>query len=188
MLDQAVSNELPTDDGNWYVLRSKSGKEPQLAGHAMDRGFTIYYPKLTVNPVNPRSRKTQPYFPGYMFVHADIKLVGMTAFTWMPYSLGLVSFGGEAARVPDAVIHGLRRQIEAINETHKDEFKGLRPGDAVEVLHGPLRGYKGIFEAGLSGRDRVKVLLTVLHENFVSVEMSVSDLVRDAQLPEPVRI
>lgn len=164
---------------SWYALRSKSGKEPQLAGYAMDRGYSIFYPKLSVNPVNPRARRTQPYFPGYMFVQTNIERTGMGPFAWMPYSMGLVCFGGEAAKVPDAVVNELRRRVLALNEFQKDEFKGLKTGDPVEVLQGPLRGYKGIFETGLSGRDRARILLTVLHDTFMSVEMDISDLGRN---------
>jgi transcriptional antiterminator RfaH len=38
-----------------------------------------------VRPVNPRARKTRPYFPGYLFVQADLAAVGLVEFRWMPH-------------------------------------------------------------------------------------------------------
>ena len=37
--------------------------------------YEVFYPCLRIHPVNPRSRKIVPYFPGYLFVEADLELV-----------------------------------------------------------------------------------------------------------------
>ncbi|HEB63956.1 MAG TPA: hypothetical protein ENJ02_00220, partial [Chloroflexi bacterium] len=61
---------------NWYVLRSKARKEDAVYAQALQRGLEVFYPRLRVNPVNPRARKVRPYFPGYMFVRVDLEAVG----------------------------------------------------------------------------------------------------------------
>ncbi len=147
-----------------------------MAGYAADKGLDIFYPRLRVNPVNPRASKIKPFFPGYMFVHADIEAQGMGAFMWMPHSLGLVCFGGLPGKVPDSVINGLRQMVDASQTVDDVSFKGLKRGDRVRVVSGPLSGYEGIFEVGLSGGDRVKVLLTLLHDNFKTVELNVTQV------------
>ena len=75
----------------WYALRSKPRKEEALWGQLLARGFETFYPRLRINPVNPRARKLAPYFPGYMFVYADLEEVGPSTFNYMPFSLGLGS-------------------------------------------------------------------------------------------------
>ncbi len=56
----------------WYVMRSKPNKETFLTGQLELHHIEFYYPQLKVHPVNPRCRKIQPYFPGYLFIQANI--------------------------------------------------------------------------------------------------------------------
>ena len=66
--------------------------------------------------------------------------------------------GAIPAKVPDAVIAETRsREREGVIEL----LPKLRPGDRVRVLRGPFRDQRGIY-AGMSGRDRVAVLLRLL--------------------------
>ena len=64
--------------------------------------------------LNPRSRTTRPYFPGYLFVRVKLAEVGQTAFSWMPYSQGLVSFDDTPAEVPDALVQAIRKRVDEV--------------------------------------------------------------------------
>ena len=147
---------------SWYALRSKPRKEDVVWRQVLSRGFETYYPRLRVQPVNPRSRKIKPYFPGYLFVHIDLEETGLSAFKWMPHTLGLVSFGGEPAVVPENLIFDIRKRIERINKEGGEVLEGLKPGDEVRVIDGPFRGYEAIFDYKLPGNVRVKILLELL--------------------------
>jgi len=156
----------------WYALRSKSRKEDIVWQQVLARGIESYYPRLRVNPVNPRARKTKPYFPGYLFVRVDLEESGISAFKWMPHTLGLVSFGGEPAYVPDNFINAIKRRIQEISEAGGEEFVGLKPGDKVWIHEGPFAGYQAIFDARLPGKERVRVLLQLLSDQrIVPVEL-----------------
>lgn len=146
----------------WYALRSKPRKEEAAWRQAQNQGFEVFYPRLRVNPVNPRARKLRPYFPGYLFVQADLDVVGLSAFQWMPHTLGLVSFGGQPAEVPDSLLVAIRRRVEEINAAGGEIFDGLKAGDHVQIQHGPFQGYEGIFDERLPGTARVRVLLELL--------------------------
>lgn len=146
----------------WYALRSKPRKEDAIWRQLRSDGFDVFYPRLKVNPVNPRSRKIKPYFPGYMFVLVDLEETGVSRFQWMPHTLGLVSFGGEPAHVPDNLIVELRRRVLEISEAGGELFDGLKPGDSVRISSGPFEGYEAIFDARLPGSERVRVLLELL--------------------------
>ena len=107
----------------WYALRSKPRKEDVVWRQVHVRGYETFFPRLRVNPVNPRARKYKPYFPGYIFVRADLEDVGLSVFKWMPHTLGLVSFGGEPAIVPDNLIPAIRSRIDEINATGGEIFE-----------------------------------------------------------------
>ena len=89
---------------SWYALRSKPRKEEVLWRQLLAREIEVFFPRIRVHPVNPRSRKLRPYFPGYMFVQVDIEAVGASKFNWMPFAIGLVSFDGEPAVVVAGVV------------------------------------------------------------------------------------
>ncbi len=70
---------------SWYAIRSKPRKEEPLWGQLLAGEIETFYPRLRVRPINPRSRKVVPYFPGYMFVNADLEDVGASTFNYMPF-------------------------------------------------------------------------------------------------------
>ena len=78
----------------WYVMQSKPQKEKLLYEQLRSREIETFYPSIRTKPVNPRARKYKSYFPGYMFVHVDLDLVGISALQWVPGAVGLVNFGG----------------------------------------------------------------------------------------------
>lgn len=148
----------------WYALRSKPRKEEVVWRQVHTAGIEVFYPRLRVQPVNPRSRKQRPYFPGYMFVQVDIDEVGMSTFRWMPHTLGLVSFGDEPATVPEHLIYAIMKRVEAIAEAGGELFDGLKPGDKVLISEGPFAGYEAIFDVRIAGSERVRVLLQLLND------------------------
>jgi transcriptional antiterminator RfaH len=164
---------------NWYALRSKPRKEEVVWKQVRTQGYEAYFPRLRVNPVNPRSRKLRPYFPGYLFVNADLEEVGVSVFQWMPHSIGLVSFGGEPAAVPENLILTLRKRVEEISAAGGEVFDGLHPGDVVRISDGPFRGYEAIFDTRLPGSQRVRVLLELLgSQRRVPMELSAGQIQR----------
>lgn len=146
----------------WFALRCKPRKEEVVWQQVKSRGFETYFPRLKVNPVNPRSKKLKPYFPGYLFVQVDLDQVGKSYFQWMPHTLGLVNFGGEPASVPDNLIHAIRARVEKINQAGGEVFEGLQTGDPIVINTGPFSGYEAIFDGRLPGSVRVRVLLEFL--------------------------
>lgn len=167
----------------WYALRSKPRKEDVVWKQVQDRGFEAFYPRLRVNPVNPRSRKIKPYFPGYLFVRADIESVGLSTFQWLPHATGLVSFGGEPALVPDHLIHAIQKRVAEIAAAGGEVFDGLHHGDVVQINYGPFNGYEAIFDTRLPGTERVRVLLRFLTDRHVPVELDAAHIQQKRHLP-----
>lgn len=160
----------------WYVLRSKPNKEVTLWGELAARGFECFYPQLRVRPVNPRSRKVRPYFPGYLFLHTDLEEVGLSTFQRMPFSSGLLTFGGTPATVPHSLVQGIGRHVELINAAGAKLIQGLKRGESVIIHGGPFEGYEAIFDVRLPGSERVRVLLKLLQERHMYLELPASQI------------
>lgn len=160
----------------WYALRSKPRKEDVVWKQVRDRGFEAFLPRIRVQPVNPRARKVKPYFPGYLFVRADMDAVGLSTFQWLPHSTGLVSFGGEPAPVPDHLIYAIQKRVAEIAASGGEVFDGLHQGDRVQISHGPFSGYEAIFDTRLPGTERVRVLLQFLSDRHVPVELDAAHI------------
>jgi transcription elongation factor/antiterminator RfaH len=150
------------DTQAWYVLHSKPHKEGELNAYLQSTGIETYYPTVHVNPVNPRARKIRPYFPRYLFVYVKLTEVGLSIFRWAPGATRLVEFGGYPAQVPNEVIRQLKRHLDTVEAAGAFNLNGLRPGDPVRIIDGPLAGYEAIFDLCLSGNERAQVLLEML--------------------------
>jgi len=164
-------------DLHWYALRSKPRKEDTVWEQLNTRSIENFYPRLRVYPVNPRSKKVKPYFPGYIFVRVDLTDMGLSYFRWMPHTLGLVSFGGEPAHVPENLIYELKKRVKEINEAGGEVLDGLKSGDKIRISAGPFSGFEAIFDTSLPGKERVRVLLNLLGQpRQVPVELNVSQI------------
>ncbi len=158
---------------NWYIFQSKTRKEDLLCEQLRIREIETFFPRVYVQPVNPRARKVRPYFPGYVFGRIDLDEVGRSIVDWIPGALGIVNFGGEPATVPDHLVVSLQQHLQTINASNSKPSVKYQPGDLVAIHGGPFSGYEAIFDVQLPGRNRVEVLLKMLQGYQIRVELPV---------------
>jgi transcription antitermination factor NusG len=161
---------------NWYVMRSKPQKEQWLYKQLDALEIETYYPCLYKKSEKLHSHKPRPYFPGYLFINADLELIGTSVLQWIPGSLGLVSFGGEPARVPEGLLQRIRCRIDEMNRVGNEMLENLRTGDEVVIHSGPFAGYDAIFCARLHDSERVQVFLKILQDHAIRIDLSVHQL------------
>ena len=170
------SSDQPAEDQPgltlWYALRSKPNKEAMLERELISRDIEVYFPRLRVNPVNPRSRKWVPYFPGYLFVKVDLTATGINYLNRVPNANKLVMFGDYIPPVSEALLWRIDAKLSAIAEAGGQSFFAIQPGEKVEISHGVFAGYEGIFKERLKGDERVRVLLKMLSDRYVPVEVN----------------
>jgi transcriptional antiterminator RfaH len=157
---------------DWYILHSKPNKEEFVLHQLNLRDINAYYPCVKAEPVNPRSRKIKPYFPGYLFINANIDLVATSTLKWIPGSVGLVSFGNEPASLPDDTLQTIRNHIEQLNKASGNTEEEFVPGEPVQIQSGPFSGYQAIFDSYTTGHERVQVLLQMLHDRKIKVDLA----------------
>jgi hypothetical protein len=67
----------------WYAVQTHPNREFMAEGAlAAIEGIETFLPTLHVKPVNPRSRTERPFFPGYLFVCADLSALGSWSTLW----------------------------------------------------------------------------------------------------------
>ena len=163
---------------HWYALQTKPHKEDFLCKELAVRKIEYYFPYIHVKRVNQRARPYQPLFPGYLFIYVDFKLNQELDFRWVPGSIGLVTFGDEPAYIPDNLINNIREKTDEINLKSVSSSYGYEPGDLLEIVDGPLKGYEAIFDISLSGSERVRVMLKLLRAKQTAVELPVEQVKR----------
>jgi len=190
-----------TMSANWYALHVKPHKErsvcrlldsPERLSALMlsaevAESLSVFFPSVRVKPVNPRSAKVRPFFPGYVFVHADLELVGVSALNRVPGANGLVSFGDTPAIVPPALIVELKQRMVQIEQAGGLVFDDLKPGDPVRIIDGPFAGYEAVFDMRLPDSERVQVLLAFLSDYPQRLKIEQSKIAPVKKPPAPGR-
>ncbi|NLN70200.1 MAG: hypothetical protein GX142_05385 [Chloroflexi bacterium] len=152
---------------SWYVLQSKPNREDFLFSQLHHRQIEVFYPRLRVNPVNPRSRKIKPFFPSYLFVHVDLNSTPLSSLHYIPGVNRVVSFDFMPAVVSDEVINTIKQNVERVNKEPSLSGEQLVKGDPVIISGGPFEGYQAIFDVRLEGSERVRLLIKLLHDQQV---------------------
>ncbi len=155
----------------WSVLQSKTNKEFFLAKQLETMGAEFYLPQLSVCPVNPRSMKTKPYFPGYLFIRVDKDDLNLIKYNRIPGTVGLLYFGDDLAYVSGTIIQEIQTRVPKIAQPGVNNLPGLKKGDPVLVNAGPFADYEGIFNTRISGTERVKVLLNLLQDRQILIDL-----------------
>ena len=162
----------------WYAFHVKQYKERMVHDGLAAKGLEVYYPVIKREPVNPRSRKERPFFPGYLFVQLNLEMAGNNALKWTEGAYGLVEFGGEPAAVPDILIGELQSQISDIEMKGDLNTVKLKSGDQVRIVTGPFDGYEAIFDSHLAANDRIQVMLTFLKAQTKKLQLRSSEIVK----------
>jgi transcription antitermination factor NusG len=145
---------------NWYALNSKPHCEQLVHQALSSRGIATFLP-LWPSPQNSRRpTRAHPFFPGYLFVHADLEVVGLSALQYLQGVRRLVFFGDQPASIPEAAIRSIERRLAEMQIGAVDAGgRPLSQGDRVVIVGGPFRGYEGIFDRRLSADERVRLLI-----------------------------
>ena len=159
------------ESATWYALRCKPNMEFSVWNQLLDREVETFFPTLSVKPVNPRSRKEVPFFPGYLFVQVTLSQFHQKKVIWLKGSLSLVSFDGEPAPISETLISAVRNQVIKLNDRARQTKPKFEPGQRVWVESGEMARFAAIFEKCVNGQERVCVLLEMMRGRQVRVEV-----------------
>lgn len=146
---------------NWYLVRTKRGKERSVRDQLEVILPQVFLPMLRAR-VSRRGRTewgASPLFPCYLFARFDLHERYFDV-RYLPGVAGLVSAGADPIPVPPLVVDQIKRRgVDGIVEAKESS---LKKDDYVCVVEGPFRGYEAIFERYVSSEERVAILLSTV--------------------------
>lgn len=149
---------------HWHLLYTKVHAERQLASHLSHLGYEVYLPTIPVAQARRDRPVDKPFFPGYVFIRYDLQEWGPGRIAYTPGLRSIVTFGDEAAVVPDEDVTRIREQLSKESQWDKSGVP-LRAGDAVEILSESFQGVDAVFDRTLTPNERVRVFLRYLEEH-----------------------
>lgn len=142
----------------WYLLRTKAGKERWVRDQLASSLSAVFLPMLKAR--TPRWGKLAvslaPLFPCYLFARFDLA-ESYFEVRYKPGVSAIVSAGTDPLVVPERIVIELKsRGVDDVIEIRE---KPLGAGERVRIIDGPFRGFDAMFDRYLSGAERVAILL-----------------------------
>jgi transcriptional antiterminator RfaH len=145
----------------WYVVQTKPANEDRVKGNLLNQEIEPFLPLLgTYQYSNGKViDRIKPLFPNYLFARMDLGL----HYYKVKYTRGVSKILGNGEGpipISEKVITTIRERMGEDNLVKlDDEFKD---GDVVEVTSGPFKDLRGVFQKKMSGKGRVKILLSLI--------------------------
>ena len=145
----------------WYVVQTKPANEDRVKGNLLNQEIEPFLPLLGTNQYSNGKviERIKPLFPNYLFARMDLGL----HYYKVKYTRGVSKILGNGEGpipISDKVILTIRDRMGEDNLVKlEDEFKD---GDVVEVTSGPFKDLRGVFQKKMSGKGRVKILLSLI--------------------------
>ncbi len=154
----------------WYVIHTRPRQEERALENLTRQGYKAWMPWLEVEKLRGGriTKVIEPMFSRYLFIQLD-----QVTTNWGPIrsTLGvskLVTFGNQAASISDEFVEMLQRT------PLQDSKHILKQGDEVEIMQGPLKGVKGIFDQH-DGELRAMILIELINQSH-KVQVSMQEL------------
>ena len=161
----------------WYAVRSKPRQEQSAELNLQRQDFDVYLPRIRLRKQS-RGKKQglwttviEPLFPSYLFIRFDPAVDNTAPVRSTRGVLGLVRIGMNLQPVPTELIEYLKAAEDPQENIRADDEWPHQPGDAVEILQGPLMGLKGVYQMQIA-ESRALVLVELLGRyNEVQLEL-----------------
>jgi transcription antitermination factor NusG len=156
----------------WFAVHTRSRHEKIVARQLLRSGVSHWLPLIQIRKRWSDRFVTiqEPLFPGYLFAH-----IIADDFLAVVRCLGVVKIVGSGRRPHPVDPYEIERIRKALEGNMKcDPCPYLRLGMEVEVVRGPLRGFRGILV--LKDRNHRLVLSVRLISQSVAVEIGLADV------------
>ena len=139
-------------------MNTKPRNEERAAGNLLAGNIEVLAPKIRFKKYKEGKivYVLEAMFPGYIFV----KFHAVEEYHLIKYTRGvksIINFNGKIIPLQDELIDYIRGNLkEGVATIQKREFQ---KGEKIVIQEGPFKGFSGIFEKELDGRERVAILL-----------------------------
>lgn len=146
----------------WYLVRTKSGKERWVRDQLISHLPEVFLPLLET-----RAHRwgrivmtTSALFSGYLFARFNSQQKYFDV-RYTPGVQGLVCTGQDPVVVPACAVEEIQRRC--VDGLVRIVDKSFDKGDRLLITDGPFRGFEAIFERYLSSADRIAILLSTIN-------------------------
>ncbi len=146
----------------WYVLYTRPNVEYRVANALREREFEVFLPEIVVHEPASKGSKTEPFFPCYMFMKADLHTIAPSSWRWTPGLRGMVTFGERPVTLPEYVIETIKQQLAGWSQRQGKPVQPYQRGELIRITEGPFADMVAIFNGPSTPGKRVQVLLKVL--------------------------
>jgi transcriptional antiterminator RfaH len=154
---------------HWFAIQTQAGSEDVARCQIAALDLETLLPKARrIRVGSDRPSPLKSLFPGYLFARFCPGL-SLRAVRYARGVSRVLSAGPNPVPVEPAIIDEIRSRMDADGWVPLEQ-RPWQPGDALEVIDGPFRGCRGIFERELDDRRRVVLLLEAIHQARVIVE------------------
>ena len=145
----------------WYVVQTKPANEDRVKGNLLNQDIEPFLPLLgTYQYSNGKVvDRIKPLFPNYLFARMDLGL----HYYKVKYTRGVSKILGNGEGpipISERVITTIRERMGEDSLVKLEDE--LKDGDVVEVTSGPFKDLRGVFQKKMSGKGRVKILLSLI--------------------------
>ena len=162
-MDSIVSRDsMDVDDSKlWYVIQTKPGNEDRVKGNLLNQEIEAFLPLMGTFQYRSGKmiQRIRPLFPNYLFARLDLGV----HYSKVKYTRGVSKvLGSKEGPTPiaETVVETIK---DRIGEDHLVKLENeLQDGDLVQVTSGPLKDLMGVFQKKMSGKGRVKILLSLI--------------------------
>lgn len=147
----------------WHAIYTQPRREVLVNRQLEDRELEVYFPVLQIDRGYRRGIRLEPFFPHYLFVKVDLTSPQAYGLRWLPGIRSIVETDNQPTIVPESVIQMLKQRLDSATKRVMRKSEWLfQPGQKVVITHGPFKGFEAVFQQGLSGDQRVQILLTCM--------------------------
>lgn len=168
-----MSEGLISELIQWYAVHTRPRHEKVVAEQLVRRDIECFLPlREVLSRWKDRRKMVQfPLFPGYLFVHAEIRKSRLDILK-VDSVVRILGFNGKAEPVPTEQIEAVKKLV--YSTLPYDPFPHLAVGDRVRIVKGPLRGLVGIL---VEKKNRYRFVLNIdLIQQSVSCEIDACDV------------
>jgi transcriptional antiterminator RfaH len=156
---------------NWFAIYTLPRAEKKVHTELVKKGISVYLPLLrTLRQWSDRKKWVEePLFRSYLFVNISrdqyfdvLNTAGVVRY---------ITFEGSAVSVPPQQIEAVRFFLSS-DEPPQENTDQFLPGQAVEVIKGPLKGIFGELVQS-AGRHKVRIEISAVGQSiFVTIPMT----------------
>ena len=163
-------DHCPVENTAWYAVRTRSNFENKVLRQLQGRAITAFLPKVWIwsRRRDRRKKISVPLFPGYLFVQVELDAQTHLDVVQAAGAVNMVGVKGKPVPVADNEMANL--QVLDGTDRSLKQLKGLKQGDKLMIVDGPLQGLIGTYQRLKDKSARLIVGLSLLNQS-VAVEL-----------------